>query len=196
MIRRQEGITRRKTIQGVLPASKWYLLSIQVIIIRTVQALPQSSVMLLLPMAAAAAAAATEGAREVAVALTTRRTMVRTMPAETIEMAGVAKAVAVVVINRLQQIAIVAARTVMWIAAAVSVAASRLSKDRTDSNRSPLFRRAAAQAIGPVTTTTMAIVHNWSDSSGPNLNCNRLSNCNSSINNSNNIYRSSNNNIK
>jgi len=194
MIRRQEGLTRRKTIQGVLPASKWYLLSIQVIIIRTVQAIPQSSVMLLLPMAAAAAA--TEGVREVAVALTTRRTMVRTMPAETIEMAGVAKAVAVVVINRLQQIAIVAARTVMWIAAAVSVAASRLSKDRTDSNRSPLFRRAAAQAIGPVTTTTMAIVHNWSDSSGPNLNCNRLSNCNSSINNSNNIYRSSNNNIK
>jgi len=194
MIRRQEGLTRRKTIQGVLPASKWYLLSIQLIIIRTVQALPQSSVMLLLPMAAAAAA--TEGVREVAVALTTRRTMVRTMPAETIEMAGVAKAVAVVVINRLQQIAIVAARTVMWIAAAVSVAASRLSKDRTDSNRSPLFRRAAAQAIGPVTTTTMAIVHNWSDSSGPNLNCNRLSNCNSSINNSNNIYRSSNNNIK
>jgi len=121
MIRRQEGLTRRKTIQGVLPASKWYLLSIQVIIIRTVQAIPQSSVMLLLPMAAAAAA--TEGVREVAVALTTRRTMVRTMPAETIEMAGVAKAVAVVVINRLQQIAIVAARTVMWIAAAVSVAA-------------------------------------------------------------------------
>jgi len=195
MIRRQVvGLTRLKTIRGALLASKWYLLSVQLIIIRTVQALPQSSVMLLLPMAAAAAA--TEGVREVAVALTTRRTMVRTMPAETIEMAGVAKAVAVVVINRLQQIAIVAARTVMWIAAAVSVAASRLSKDRTDSNRSPLFRRAAAQAIGPVTTTTMAIVHNWSDSSGPNLNCNRLSNCNSSINNSNNIYRSSNNNIK
>ena len=194
MIRRQVGLTRRKTIRGALPASKCYLLSIQLIIIRTVQALPQSSVMLLLPMAAAAAAAATEGVREVAVALTTRRAMVRTMPAETIETAGVAKAVAVVVINRLQQIAIVAARTVMWIAAAVSVAASRLSKDKTDSSRSPLFRRATAQAIGPV-ITTMAIVHNWSNSSGPNLNCNRLSNCNSSINN-NNIYKSSNNNIK
>ena len=195
MIRRQVGLTRRKTIRGALPASKCYLLSIQLIIIRTVQALPQSSVMLLLPMAAAAAAAATEGVREVAVALTTRRAMVRTMPAEIIEIAGVAKAVAVVVINRLQQIAIVAARTVMWIAAAVSVAASRLSKDKIDSNRSPLFRRATAQAIGPVITTTMAIVHNWSNSSGPNLNCNRLSNCNSSINN-NNIYKSSNNNIK
>ena len=193
MIRRQVGLTRRKTIRGALPASKCYLLSIQLIIIRTVQALPQSSVMLLLPMAAAA----TEGVREVAVALTTRRAMARSMPAETIEIAGVAKAVAVVVINRLQQIAIVAARTVMWIAAAVSVAASRLSKDKTDSNRSPLFRRATAQAIGPVITTTMAIVHNWSNSSGPNLNCNRLSNCNSSINNNNNnIYRSSNNNIK
>jgi hypothetical protein len=162
--------------------------------------------MLLLLMAAVAA----EGVREVAADLITHRAMVQPTPAETIEMAetieiaGVAKAVAVVETNRLRQIAIVAART-MWITAvAVAVAASRLSTDRTDSsrsllfNRSPLYRTATAQAIGLVTATTMAIVHNWPSSSGPCLNCNRLSNYNSCIYSNSSIYRSSssNNNIK
>ena len=176
MTRRQE-VSRRKMIRGALAA------------------LPQPPLMLL-PMAPAAAAGGV-GVREVVVALTTNRAMVRTTPAEiveTIETAGVAKAAAVVAINRLLQI-VIAAALIMGIT--TTTASLLLSKDRTDSSRSPLYLRATAQAIGPAATTTTSIAHNWSNSSGLSLNCSRLnnysscSNSNSSSRSNNNIYSSS-----
>jgi len=153
---------------------------------------------MLLPMAPAAAAGGV-GVREVVVALTTNRAMVRTTPAEiveTIETAGVAKAAAVVAINRLLQI-VIAAALIMGIT--TTTASLLLSKDRTDSSsnssRSPLYLRATAQAIGPAATTTTSIAHNWSNSSGLSLNCSRLNNysscSNSSSRSNNNIYSSS-----
>ena len=184
MTRRQE-VSRRKMIRGALAA------------------LPQPPLMLL-PMApAAAAASGGVGVREVVVALTTNRAMVRTTPAEiveTIETAGVAKVAAVVAINRLLQI-VIAAALIMGI---TTTTASLLIKDRTDSNsssnssRSPLYRRATAQAIGPAATTTMSIAHNWSNSSGLSLNCSRLNNYSSCSNSSSSssIYNSNNNIIK